>query len=108
MKSIKYLILILIFFPSLSLATDLRGRIDVIHSYSTAPFPARGANVQLLVKTQVGSRVVSSYSTGGDGMYYFQNISPGIYKLVINNVLILPLRVFNIPLQDIPPVLLKY
>ena len=112
MKSIKYLILIIICFPSLSFATDLRGRVDVVHSYSNAPFPARRANVQLIVKKRVGSRVVSkvvsSYSTGGDGMYYFQKISPGIYTLVINKVLILPLKVVNTRLQDIPPILLKY
>lgn len=108
MKSIKYLILILIFFPSLSLATDLRGRIDVVHSYSNAPFPARGVQVQLFVQTPRGPMLVRSYFTGGDGMYYLQNIHPGNYILVVNIFLKFPLVVFNARSQDIPPILLRY
>lgn len=108
MKSIKYLIIILIFFPSLSLATNLRGRIDIVHSYSNAPFPARGAQVQLFAQTPRGPMLVRSYFTGGDGMYYLQNIPPGNYMLVVNNYLKFPLVVFNTRFQDIPPVLLRY
>jgi hypothetical protein len=51
---------------------------------------------------------INGYSTGIDGMYYFQNIAPGNYLLVINNNLNFPIRVNNMYLQDIPPILLRY
>lgn len=108
MKLIQYFILILIFFPSLSFATDLRGRIDVVHQYSSAPFPAREVQVDLFAQTPNGPILVISYLTGSDGMYYLQNVPPGNYMLVVNFSLQFPLVVLDMRLQDIAPVLLRY
>ncbi|MCP3875644.1 MAG: carboxypeptidase regulatory-like domain-containing protein [Desulfobacteraceae bacterium] len=82
--------------------------VDLVHPYSNAPFPARGAEVTLYVQTQNGPMLVTSYFTGGDGMYYLQNIRPGNYTLVVNRVLRFFITVYNIPLQDLPPILFRY
>lgn len=108
MKTIKYFILIVILFPSLSYATNLRGRVDAIHPYSNGPFPARDVIVQLFIQTPNGPSLVNQYFTGSDGMYYLQNIMPGQYILLINNTLNFPLIVFDTRFQDIPPILLRY
>jgi hypothetical protein len=108
MKAVKYFIFLLLFLPSLALATNLRGRVDATHSYSSAPFPARGAHVQLVPQPPATQGPAVSFFTGGDGMYYFSNIPPGQYMLVINNNLRFPLTVVQTNVQNIPPVLLRY
>ena len=102
----KYLIVIIVslLFPAILFATDLRGRVDVTHQYSYAPFPARGVTVQLFTQSNVG---VYTYITGQDGMYYIPGISPGNYILVVNNYLRFPIQVLNMALQDFPPILLQ-
>ena len=109
MKAIKYLLLlVVVFFPALSLATDLRGRVDAVHSYSNAPFPARGIQVQLFLETPGGPKLVADYATGGDGMYYLKDVAPGKYTLVVNNNLRFPITVSDTRFQDIAPVLIRY
>lgn len=108
MKTICWMIVLLLLAPSSAMATDLRGRVDALHRYSTAPFPARGVEVSLCIQTPGGLQVVAQYFTGGDGMYYLQNIPPGVYVLVVDRVLRFGISVFNTRLQDIPPILYRY
>ena len=60
------------------------------------------------MQTQMGPMAVNQFMTGNDGMYYFQNITPGYYILLINNVLSFNISVINAYIQDIPPILLRY
>ncbi|MBU0943531.1 MAG: hypothetical protein KJ804_02630 [Proteobacteria bacterium] len=88
-------------------ATDLRGRVDGIGQWASAPFPLAKASVE--IKRQDNSQsVVAVYRTGRDGMYYFRNVSPGQYLLVVNNSLTVPIQVETTPLQDIGPLLFRY
>ncbi len=107
-KMTKYLIVAaLLLVTTVVSATNLRGRVDGFPPYASAPFPVPGANVQLVVPDGLGGvRAISGYITGPDGMYYFQNIPPGNYQLVVNGIFY-PLFVGNMYLQDIPPVLLR-
>lgn len=104
----KIFILIFSFIPSLSFAANLRGRIDAMHAYASAPFPARGVQVQLLMQSPRGPIPVNHYFTGSDGMYYFQEIIPGEYILNVGGYLNFPIRVYDVYLQDIRPVLIRY
>lgn len=89
-------------------ATNLRGRVDGMHTRSYAPFPLPRAQVQLFVPTARGPQLVYTYYTGSDGMYYMSNVRPGNYLLMVNGTLRFPLSVHNVPLQDIPPILFSY
>ena len=104
----KYLIVIIIslLFPSILFATDIRGRVDVTHQYSYAPFPANGVTVQLFTQSNAGSQLLYTYVTGQDGMYYIPNIHPGNYTLIINYNLKFSVQVLNMGLQDFQPILL--
>lgn len=108
MKLIKLLFFLLIFSPPLSLATDLRGRVDISHSYASTPFPAQGINVQLYSINQAGAQVVGNSVTGFDGMYYFYGVAPGNYLIFIQPNWNFNLVVINTRLQDISPILLRY
>lgn len=88
-------------------ATDLRGRVDGIGPYASAPFPLAKASVEIKRQDSTQS-VLASYRTGRDGMYYFRNIPPGHYLLVVNNSLSVPIQVRNTSLQDIGPMLFRY
>jgi hypothetical protein len=100
--------LLLLLLPVVADATNLRGRIDGMHAYSYAPFPLPNAQVQLVAPTARGPQLIYTYYTGSDGMYYIPNIRPGNYVLVVNGALQFPLAVFNVPLQDIAPILFSY
>lgn len=88
-------------------ATDLRGRVDGTGLYASAPFPLAKATVEIKRQDNTQSPI-ASYRTGRDGMYYFRNIQPGQYLLVINNSLSVPIQVKNTSLQDIGPVLFRH
>ncbi|MBU1138221.1 MAG: hypothetical protein KKD01_00490 [Proteobacteria bacterium] len=88
-------------------ATDLRGRVDATGPYASAPFPLAKATVEIK-RQDSGQSVVASYRTGRDGMYYFRNIQPGQYLLVVNNSLSVPIQVSAKALQDIGPLLFRY
>lgn len=88
-------------------ATDLRGRVDAIGPYASAPFPLAKASVKITQQNNTQS-VIALYRTGRDGMYYFRNIPPGQYLLVVNNSLTVPIQVKNTQLQDIGPLLFRY
>jgi hypothetical protein len=87
-------------------ATDLRGRVDGIGAYASAPFPLAKAKIEL--KQQVDMTIVASYHTGRDGMYYFRNIRPGQYILIVNGQLTVPIQVRETSLQDIGSLLFRY
>ena len=106
MKTLLYLIIFLLFFPSPSLPTDLRGRVDATHSYSYRPFPAKRIQVQLIYQAPGGYRYATT--TLADGMYFFRNIPPGMYTLTVHNRQFPNFQVWNVPFQDIPPILIRY
>ncbi len=88
-------------------ATDLRGKVDAIGPYASAPFPLAKASVKIKEQGNTQS-VIALYRTGRDGMYYFRNIPPGQYLLVVNNSLTVPIQVEDTKLQDIGPLLFRY
>jgi hypothetical protein len=88
-------------------ATDLRGRIDGVHSYAPRPFPVYGARVDLVVYTPQGPVYLQTAFTGVDGMYYMAGVAPGSYTLQVNGILQFGLSVYAQPFQDIPPILLR-
>jgi hypothetical protein len=90
-----------------SIATDLRGRVDGMHSYAQRPFPLSGARVDLYLSTQRGQVLIRSAYTGGDGIYYMWGINPGLYTLQVNGRSLYPLRVNAQPRQDIKPILFQ-
>ena len=63
--------------------------------------------MQIFLQTPNRSSFVSDYYTGTDGMYYFNNIAPGRYALVVNGSLNFSIVVEDIDFQDLPPVLLR-
>lgn len=107
-KTLLTTLLLLLLLPLVAAATNLRGRIDGMHAYSYAPFPLPNAQVQLFMMTPYGPQLVYTYFTGSDGMYYLPNIMPGNYVLVVNGTMQFPLAVFDVRLQDIPPILFSY
>jgi len=88
-------------------AADLRGRVDGIGEYASSPFPLAKAMIEIKRQDNTKS-VVASYRTGRDGMYYFRDIQPGQYSLVVNNQLSVVIQVRAISLQDIGPILFRY
>ncbi len=90
-----------------SIATELRGRVDGTHPYAPYPFPFGGARVDLYQSSPQGPLHIRYAYTGGDGMYYFSGINPGVYTLRVNGILNFPLVVRPQPYQDIPPILLR-
>jgi hypothetical protein len=110
LRAAKGLALSLMFILSISSAsaTDLRGRIDGVNAYSPNPFPVRGAKVDLWYWNGAAWSLVYTYFTGFDGMYYIRNVIPGQYNIQINGMSYYPLTVYAAPLQDIPPISLRY
>lgn len=98
----------LLYMPVLSYATDLRGLVVGQNQFRPTPYPIPGAIVDLYMQGPYGWVLVSRYITGGDGMYYFINISPGPYVLQINGRQNYPLGVLNQPYQDIGPIIIQY
>lgn len=101
MKYLMSLLLLFLLACNSAYATDLRGRIDTRNPYNGYFHPLPRASVALV---DVNGQYVGTY-TGGDGFYYFYNVPPGNYVLVINGVKRVPV---SIPPQqgfDIPPIL---
>lgn len=101
------LLLLVLAFAGTGQAASVRGRID--HAYSNGRrIPIAGVIVTV---SQPGrGRSAPSYTDGG-GMYYLQNIRPGIYDLEIwspnspGKPIVYRIRVSD-PYTDIPPVLM--
>ncbi len=100
--SILFLILLL---PALVFATDVRGRVDTKNAYNGYYQPLSRAEVALVNPATNKSTYVTQ--TGRDGFYYFYDISPGNYLLVVNRTLKIPVNIPNLPGFDINPVLFK-
>jgi hypothetical protein len=99
------LIITIILFSSLAFATDVRGRIDTQNTYNGYYQPLPRAEVALV--NPMNNKPVSVTYTGRDGFYYFYNIYPGNYVLVVNRSLRLPVNIMNVPGFDINPVLFR-
>ena len=91
-------------------AGDIRGRVDAKHPYSKDPFPASGVKVDLFEYNKVYGtwQIRSSNYTGVDGIYYMRNIKPGKYYLQVQYSRNYPITIYDVPNQDIPPILLSY
>jgi len=89
-------------------ATDIRGRIDGQHAYSSSRFPVRSARISFYYWT--GKKWVSAGKafTGPDGMYYMKNLRPGNYTLQVNDKQNFSITIRNSRFQDIPSILIRY
>lgn len=98
-------IIAIILFSSFGFATDVRGRVDTQNPYNGYYQPLPRAEVALV--NPMNNQPVSVTYTGSDGFYYFYNIYPGNYILVVNRSLRLPVSIMNTPGFDINPVLFR-
>lgn len=95
MKPIRALIVVLLILLSTqAMAVNVRGRVD-FYSYNGV-FPMARANVQFCY---VGGNCLN-YTTGNDGMYYFNAVSAW-HDIYINGVFRLRVFITNHPNFDI-------
>ena len=106
-KLALYLLLLILAFARTGHAASVRGRID--HAYSNGQrIPMTGVTVTV---SQPGMGRSAPAYTDGRGMYYLQNIRPGIYNLEIwspnspGKPIVYRIRVSD-PYTDVPPVLM--
>jgi hypothetical protein len=112
MKHLKYLIITVILFFAVknsAEATNLRGRLLHFDIYSRQYFPVQNTRVDIWVFNGM-QWVDCGYSyTGTDGMYYFQNFTPGVnFKIQVNGGFYPAQSWFltSVPLFDIPQLFL--
>src|SRR3954454_5083516 len=60
--------------------TVIRGRVQSANAFGL--YPVAGITVTLMTGTPSGIQPVSQTITGYDGMYYFQGIPPGSYRVL--------------------------
>ena len=97
--------LFLVLFSSSVIAVDVRGRVDTQNRYNGYYQPLPKAEVALVYPPS-GQAVAVTY-TGMDGFYYFYNIRPGNYYLVVNRSLRVPVSIPAYRGFDINPVLYR-
>jgi hypothetical protein len=98
------LVTVLLVFSPVSLAADLRGRVEGQNNFSANSFPLSGARVELMDST--GRQVIASAYTGPDGLYYFRRVNPGRYMIRVNGGNY-PLTVDPRDFQDIAPIRIR-
>lgn len=97
-----------LFYPNKVLAGDIRGKVESQSSYSKTVQPVRSIKIELLkCWTNFPCRLKDYTYTSSSGFYYFRNISPGAYKLRINETDDVSIRVYNQDFQNIPPILIR-
>jgi hypothetical protein len=84
-------------------ATDVRGRIDTRNPYNGYYQPLPRAEVALFFPNGRPTGTVTI--TGFDGFYYFYNVPPGNYVLVVNRARNIPVSIPPAQAWDIDPVL---
>jgi len=89
-------------------ATDLRGKVEGTHSYTSRAFPARGVSVVLYQKRSGQWQRLHRTVTGPDGMYYLRNVAPGEYWLRVDRRHDYRINVRPQGVQDIQPIQLRY
>jgi len=99
------LVTIFLLYSTAIFATDIRGRIDTQNRGNGYYQPLPRAEVALV--NPMNNQAVAVTYTGMDGFYYFYNIYPGNYMLVVNKSLRLPVSIINAPGFDINPVLFR-
>ena len=97
--------IILLFTSSFVIATEVRGRVDTQNPYNGYYQPLPRAEVALV--NPMNNQPVAVTFSGMDGFYYFYNIYPGNYYLVVNRNLRVPVSIPNVPGFDINPVLFR-
>ena len=98
----KLIIFTIIALSNIAIATELRGRVDYIHPYTGHYQPLPRAEVRLHFQD---GRSVAATITGYDGFYYFYNIPPGNYYILINGLKRYFIQVPNLRGYDVPPIL---
>ncbi len=104
--------LIALVIAQVSNATDLRGRVDGLHPYASAPFPMAGIQVTIFrfePNPYGGMSWIPKVNavTGSDGMYYFRGVPPGDFILQVSGTNY-PLKVLSQPAQDIQAILVRF
>jgi len=81
LKSASFFLFIInfIFISSLSYATTVRGRLDRFGLLGIAP----ASDIQVTLYSRVAEESSVPSSTGSDGMYYFHDVTPGVYVIEI-------------------------
>lgn len=115
MVKLKIYIIILIstslFLCSNASATNLRGQVLRYNSYTGSNFPLAGVRVNLIAWNGTQWLNLAYSITGPDGMYYFNNVQPGmVFQIMLFERFMLnqPMTVgqINYPYyQDIPYIL---
>lgn len=107
--TIRHSILLIAFLfllsPLPSHAVDIRGRVQVNTNYNPGWAPRPYANVALITFDQFNQPyIISSYQTGSDGMYFFYNLRPGPYRVVVNNGPSMDFYLNNVAYFDVAPI----
>lgn len=108
-KLLFYLIctgIVLMINPKMAFATDIRGRVEALSSYSNNIQPLRGIKVEI-VRCNLRCRVQDYTYTSSRGFYYFRNIRPGVYTIRINNDQDARIEIYDQRFQDIPPIRIR-
>ena len=95
----------LIVLSATAVATNLRGQVNGEHHYSAAAFPMARPKVAIYRRDGKNLVLVASTLTGPNGMYYFHDVAPGNYILVVKGKIRVHITVANQQSQDIGPVL---
>jgi hypothetical protein len=87
-------------FANVAAAVVVRGRVDSVGSFGSAPMP--NATVELCLLANGGCL---QSRTGGDGMYYFPSALPGPHRLVVNGRERLQVNIPDTAYFDVTPVM---
>lgn len=108
-KTVIFTLLIITFLSVPAYAVDLRGRVQVPTSYPPGWAPRPYANVVLIGFNQFNQPYfLASFNTGADGMYFFYNVYPGPYRVVVNNGPFVDIAVGNTASFDVVPIWITY
>lgn len=97
------LLLVLLFVPVLSHATDIRGRVDRMNPLTNKPVPYSNAKVTLWKN----DKKVQQTRTGRNGLYYIRNLRKDQYTIQVNSEQPIRITISSDRSQDIPAILSK-
>jgi hypothetical protein len=104
----RLILLSVLLMSAISLSTyavDIRGRVQIQTNYNPGWAPRPYANVDLYTFTPSNQPVyITSYTTGPDGMYFFYQLRPGPYRVVVNNGQYLDFGLGNTRTFDVNPI----
>ena len=98
-----YFLLVMIFTPVLSHATDIRGRVDRMNPLTNKPVPYPNVRVTLWKN----NKRIQQTRTGRNGLYYMKNLSQGQYALQVGKQPRIQITIRSDRSQDIRPILVR-